>query len=157
MLSLDWHGLGVRMKAFVRRPPPLVFVFVLLVLFELEESVQPVPTIRLLEDAICNQEYRDRHILGGVEEPMCKTPPIQAKLARIRGLSSFFDSLPGMLPAIFTTFPQCSPKSKQRLYPAHSLVILPTGEGVVWRLRLLSLAHSAQWGGYILSVSAPGS
>ncbi|KAH8679485.1 major facilitator superfamily domain-containing protein [Ilyonectria robusta] len=52
------------------------------------------PTIRLLESAICHQHYRHDEPVGDIDESMCKLVPIQAKLARVRGLMSFFDALP---------------------------------------------------------------
>jgi len=85
-----------RMTTFVKNPPKLIYVFFLIVFLELEESVQRAPTIRLLENAICLQHNRDRVFDHGIDEALCKTVPIQAKLARIRGMMSFFDALPGM-------------------------------------------------------------
>lgn len=79
--------------------PPTTFVFLLVVLLELEESVQRAPTIRLLEHAICQKHYQDE--LHGaddsIDESMCKLDPIQVRLAYVRGMLSFFDSLPSEL------------------------------------------------------------
>jgi hypothetical protein len=78
--------------------PGLVYVFLLIVFLELEESAQRAPTIRLLENAICLQYYRDHSaagVVGDVDESMCKTPSIQSKLARTRGVLSLVDAVPG--------------------------------------------------------------
>ncbi|KAL4919578.1 hypothetical protein BDW62DRAFT_37376 [Aspergillus aurantiobrunneus] len=75
-------------------PPTLLFIFWVVTLLELEESVQRAPTIRLLENAICQQYYRDKQFDGPIDELMCKENFVQVKLAHIRGLLSFLDSLP---------------------------------------------------------------
>ena len=100
------NELLARVHSFIKHPPPLVFVFVLVVLLELEESVQRVPTIRLLENAICQKHYQDEHLPGPINESMCKTEHIQVRLAHIRGLLSFFDSLPS---EELSTNRRCSP------------------------------------------------
>ncbi len=83
-----------RAQALVMRPPTVVFVFLLAILLELEESVQRAPTIRLLENAICQKHYKDALYIGPIDESMCKNGPIQVRLAHIRGFLSFFDSIP---------------------------------------------------------------
>ncbi|OJD10911.1 hypothetical protein AJ78_08199 [Emergomyces pasteurianus Ep9510] len=83
-----------RVQQFIQQPPTIVFVYLLAVFLELEESVQKAPTIRLLENAICNKHYHNELPPGQVDESMCKIEPIQVRLAHIRGLLSFFDSLP---------------------------------------------------------------
>lgn len=94
-VSATLKQLAARAAAFLDDPPRLTYVFLLIVFLELEESVQRVPTIRLLESAICHQHYRHVELAGDIDESMCKLVPIQAKLARVRGLMSFFDALPG--------------------------------------------------------------
>jgi hypothetical protein len=79
---------------FIRRLPPMVFVYSLVILLELEESVQRVPTICLLENTICQRLHRSTYTTTLVDEKMCKENPVQVQLAYYRGLLSFFDSLP---------------------------------------------------------------
>ncbi|CRL22149.1 Siderophore transporter, RhtX/FptX family [Penicillium camemberti] len=73
------------------------FIFCLVILLELEESVQRVPTIRLLENAICQRLHRSTDPTSPIDEKMCKGNPVQVQLAYYRGLLSFFDSLPLIL------------------------------------------------------------
>ncbi|EUC45994.1 hypothetical protein COCMIDRAFT_4839 [Bipolaris oryzae ATCC 44560] len=88
------HRFNARIKQWTAHPPTLIFVFLLIIFLELEESVQRAPTIRLLENAVCSQYYRDELDVGDIEESMCKTPAIQSKLAHIRGFLSLFDAIP---------------------------------------------------------------
>ncbi|CAG8290601.1 unnamed protein product, partial [Penicillium salamii] len=87
--------------AFIRRLPPLMFIFSLVILLELEESVQRVPTIRLLENAICQRLHQSLDPTTPLDEKMCKGNSVQVQLAYYRGLLSFFDSLPCSLWDIF--------------------------------------------------------
>ena len=71
-------------------PVPMMFYLILLmVLLELEESMQSVPTVRLYESAVCQQYYKDK-----VSEDKCKASSIQQTLAHVRGWQGFFDALP---------------------------------------------------------------
>lgn len=88
--------LHIRLDDMIAHPPQIIYVFLLIVFLELEESVQRAPTIRLLESAICSQYYHDTSAIGDIKESMCKTPPIQSKLAHTRGALSLFDALPGL-------------------------------------------------------------
>ncbi|KAF2261848.1 MFS general substrate transporter [Lojkania enalia] len=91
------RGLRARLYNAAANPPKLLYVFFLIVFLELEESVQRAPTIRILENAVCQQHYRTHPISHGIEESMCKTAQIQSKLAHVRGILSFFDALPVIL------------------------------------------------------------
>ncbi|OCK91093.1 uncharacterized protein K441DRAFT_576376 [Cenococcum geophilum 1.58] len=117
-----------RVHSFIKRPPSLVFVFVLVVLLELEESVQKVPTIRLLENAICQKHYQDETLSGPINESMCKTEFIQVRLAHIRGLLSFFDSLPIIL--LGSSFGSNADRNGRRF--AFSLAILGIICAMIW-------------------------
>jgi hypothetical protein len=89
--------LNARARDLISNPPKLIYVFFLIVFLELEESVQKAPTIRLLENAICSQYYHHEPNIGDIKESMCKTPPIQSRLAHVRGALSLFDAVPGNL------------------------------------------------------------
>lgn len=82
-------------SGLIPRPPKLIYVFLLIVFLELEESMQKAPTIRLLENAICSQYYYYEPNIGEIKESMCKTSLIQSRLAHIRGALSLFDAVPG--------------------------------------------------------------
>lgn len=86
------------MKFFVMRIPATFFLFSLVIFLEFEESLQRAPTIRLLENAICQRHYqrfRDDSLTQPVEEGDCKIRPIQERLAFLRGMMSLFDGVPG--------------------------------------------------------------
>ncbi|KAL3479806.1 major facilitator superfamily domain-containing protein [Aspergillus californicus] len=109
-----------RCWAFVRHPPTILFIFCLITLLELEESVQRAPTIRLLENAICQRYYRDAQVDGPIDEFMCKDDLIQVKLAHIRGLLSLFDSLPLLI--FGSAFGRIADRRGRR--PAFALAVL---------------------------------
>nr|POE93274.1 hypothetical protein CFP56_19286 [Quercus suber] len=71
------------------RVPMMFYLLLLMVLLELEESMQSVPTVGLYESAVCQQYYRD-----SVSEDKCKTREIQQNLAHVRGWQGFFDAIP---------------------------------------------------------------
>ncbi|RDW85282.1 hypothetical protein BP6252_02872 [Coleophoma cylindrospora] len=117
-----------RSKALISAPPTVVFVFILAVLLELEESLQRAPTIRLLENAICRQYYEHEHSSALPDEGMCKTEPIQIKLAHVRGLMSLFDSLPVII--FGSAFGANADKNGRRL--AFSLAVLGSICAMIW-------------------------
>jgi hypothetical protein len=86
-------------RSVFQRIPMLLYLLLLNVLLEIEEVVQMAPTIRLLENAICNKHYASGGTRGIIDEKLCKINEIQERLARIRGFLSFFDAIPGQLPA----------------------------------------------------------
>ncbi|KAL4821136.1 major facilitator superfamily domain-containing protein [Aspergillus spinulosporus] len=104
---------------FIKNPPTLLFIFCLVTLLELEESVQRAPTIRLLENAICQRYYRDKQVDGPIDEFMCKEDLIQVKLAHIRGWLSLFDSLPLLI--LGSAFGKIADKRGRR--PAFGLAV----------------------------------
>ncbi|KAL4860966.1 major facilitator superfamily domain-containing protein [Aspergillus spectabilis] len=108
-----------RCWSLIRNPPTLLFIFCLVTLLELEESVQRAPTIRLLENAICQRYYRDKQLDGPIDEFMCKEDFIQVKLAHIRGLLSLFDSLPLLI--LGSAFGKIADKCGRR--PAFALAV----------------------------------
>jgi hypothetical protein len=93
MMLLSYRPMLRSVVGQLKDLPITVFIFGLVILLELEESVQKAPTIRLLENAIC-QKYYQHALVGPIDERMCKEEPIQVRLAHVRGLLSFFDSLP---------------------------------------------------------------
>ncbi|PGH08513.1 hypothetical protein AJ80_07833 [Polytolypa hystricis UAMH7299] len=128
MLSSTFHSVRGRALRFIQHPPTIVFVYVLAVLLELEESVQKAPTIRLLENAICNKHYQHDLPSGQIDESMCKIEPIQVRLAHIRGLLSAFDSLPIIL--FGSVFGSNADRNGRRL--AFALAVLGTICAMVW-------------------------
>jgi hypothetical protein len=98
--SLSWRP-NVCTSGLISHPPKLIYVFLLIVFLELEESMQRAPTIRLLENAICSQYYYYEPNTGEIKESMCKTSLIQSRLAHIRGVLSLFDAVPGIVPVGF--------------------------------------------------------
>lgn len=97
-MQLRYDDARRQIRVFFTHPPTVTFIFLLVILLELEESVQRAPTIRLLENAICQRYYRSDGPPGPIDERMCKEEPIQVELAYVRGLLSFFDSLPCKYP-----------------------------------------------------------
>lgn len=89
-----------RKRSVFQRIPMLIYLLLLNVLLEIEEVVQMAPTIRLLENAICNKYYASGATHGIIDEKLCKIDEIQERLAHIRGFLSFFDAIPGQMPAI---------------------------------------------------------
>lgn len=71
------------------RVPMMVYLILLMVLLELEESMQFVPKVRLYESAVCQRYYKDK-----VSEDTCKIREIQQTLAHVLGWQGFFDALP---------------------------------------------------------------
>lgn len=97
------------------------FIFCLVILLELEESVQRVPTIRLLENAICQRLHRSTDPTSPIDEKMCKGNPVQVQLAYYRGLLSFFDSLPCESSVLWDYI---ASKRKRSASPIFNIVIL---------------------------------
>ena len=77
-----------------RRIPPVVFLIILMVLLELEESIQAAPTVRLIESAICQKHYSSVESGLPVDESICKYDIIQRRLAFVRGWQGLFDAIP---------------------------------------------------------------
>ncbi|PGH29195.1 hypothetical protein GX50_08058 [[Emmonsia] crescens] len=122
------HVVRGRVQQFISQPPTIVFVYLLAICLELEESVQKAPTIRLLENAICRKHYQHEFPSGQIDESMCKIEPIQVRLAHIRGLMSFFDSLPIIL--FGTVFGSNADRNGRRL--AFGLAVFGTICAMVW-------------------------
>ncbi|KAG4438250.1 hypothetical protein IFR05_006278 [Cadophora sp. M221] len=124
------RGLLQEMHSLLMHPPTVAFVFSLAVLLELEESVQRAPTIRLLENAICQKHFKAllHGHAGLVDESMCKIKPIQVRLAHIRGFLSFFDSIPIIL--FGSAFGSNADRNGRRL--AFSLAVFGTLCAMVW-------------------------
>jgi hypothetical protein len=82
----------------MRAPPPLLYAFLLIILYELEDNIMFPPTIRLLENAICQQHFAalpSGQIVVPVPESMCKTEAVQSRLAYVRGWLSLLKTAPG--------------------------------------------------------------
>jgi len=83
----------------MRAPPPLIYGFLLIVLYELEDNIMFPPTVRLLENAICQQHFaalQSSHVIVvPVPEAMCKIEAVQSRLAYVRGWLSLFKTAPG--------------------------------------------------------------
>lgn len=94
-MNVKFVNSGKKAITLLKHPPSLAILFLLVILLELEESVQRAPTIRILEDAICRKHYRSEGHIQPIEEHMCKISAVQERLAHVRGLLSFFDGLPG--------------------------------------------------------------
>jgi hypothetical protein len=74
----------------MRPPPPLLYAFFLIILYELEDNIMFPPTVRLLENAICQQHFAalppsGHDVVVPVLEAMCKIEAVQARLAYVRG------------------------------------------------------------------------
>jgi hypothetical protein len=85
----------------MRAPSPLLYTFFLIILYELEDNIMFPPTVRLLENAICQQHFAallpSGHVVVVVPVPeaMCKTEAVQSRLAYVRGWLSLFKTAPG--------------------------------------------------------------
>lgn len=74
---------------------PLIYVFCLIIFYEVEENIVMPAIVRMLEDSICQRYFYDRQGDGDISESMCKIEPIQQKLAFIRGYYGLFKNIPG--------------------------------------------------------------
>ncbi|KAK4168770.1 major facilitator superfamily domain-containing protein [Cladorrhinum sp. PSN259] len=98
------------------RPTVILLAFIILFLIELAIGMVAAPTNAIMESIICRQMHPDelllpshsgtvvggiiRHFAGGVflvDNPICKSPDVQGKLAMIRAWGYTFDCLPGIL------------------------------------------------------------
>lgn len=84
----------------VRRPYKhllaVIYITLIIVLFEMEEVIQSPATIRLLENAICQKHYAAINSnIAPIEERVCKVASVQQKLAVIRAWYSFCSNIPG--------------------------------------------------------------
>ena len=86
------------LNEFMFNNPILLATFCIQFLNYFAKHMVEVPTLRLIEQAICNHYYASR---GDVRERYCKVPDIQTELAAITGLKITFDALPGLLTALF--------------------------------------------------------
>ena len=77
-----------------RRIQPVVFLIILMVFLELEESIQAAPTVRLIESAICQKHYSSVEPGLLVDESRCKDDIVQRRLAFVRGWQGLFDAIP---------------------------------------------------------------
>ena len=78
------------------RLAPLFFADSLIVLYELAENIYIPTTLRLLENAVCQQHYANLESgRSPVPEELCKIDQVQAKLAYIRGLDALLKTFPG--------------------------------------------------------------
>lgn len=75
---------------------PLLLAYCLIALFELEETISFAPSIKLLENAVCQKHYAALEPnQGPVSEAFCKTGQIQSQLAYVRGGYSVCKTVPG--------------------------------------------------------------
>ena len=75
---------------------PLLLAYCLIALFELEETISFAPSIKLLENAVCQKHYaalEPKQV--PVNEAFCKTGHIQSQLAYVRGGYGVCKTLPG--------------------------------------------------------------
>jgi hypothetical protein len=82
----------------MRAPPPLLYAFLLIILYQLEDNIMFPPTIRLLENAICQRHFAalpSGQTVVPVPESMCKTEAVQSRLAYVRGWLSLLKTAPG--------------------------------------------------------------
>jgi hypothetical protein len=79
----------------IRKMPPLAYIFLLIVLYEIEEAIQSPATIRILENAICQRLLTSGDGSAPIDESMCKTSAVQQRLAFVRGWYSFWTTIPG--------------------------------------------------------------
>lgn len=96
----------INAKLFLVNNPILSCTFLLQFSFYLAKHMVEVPTVRLFEEAVCNQYYSRHQVsnastLSGVGEEHCKLAAVQQELATITGLKFTFDALPGLLTAMY--------------------------------------------------------
>lgn len=89
----SWHKDGLT----------VLCIFLLQLFVSFAKHIIEVPTVRLLEIAICNKYYRTHSVPNTplpatreVQEELCKIPPVQNNLAFLTGWKFAFDALPGM-------------------------------------------------------------
>ena len=78
------------------KPAPLRLAYCLIALFELQETISFAPSIKLLENAVCQKHYaalEPKQV--PVNEAFCKTGQIQAQLAYVRGGYGVCKTVPG--------------------------------------------------------------
>ena len=75
---------------------PVCLVYCLIALFEVEENIFFAPSIKLMENAVCQKHFAvlDPNQVP-VNEAYCKTSKIQSQLAYIRGGYGVFKTAPG--------------------------------------------------------------
>ena len=78
-------------------------VFLLQLLVSFAKQVIEVPTVAILEGAICTRYYRSHNISQSpFNQSMCSNiPQVQDQLSHLTGWKFFFDNLPGLLTAIY--------------------------------------------------------
>ena len=91
---------------FLSNNPILLYTFCIQFLNYLAKHVIEVPTIKLIEQALCNRYWASQGQTPPssgweIAERFCKTPEIQKELAAITGLKFTFDALPALLTALF--------------------------------------------------------
>lgn len=75
----------------------VILCLAIVLLISLGAGVLTPPLNALLEDIICRQYHPEVAVGPGVlsNDPMCKYPDVQGRLAIIRGWATTFDCIPG--------------------------------------------------------------
>lgn len=80
---------------------PLCILYILYCLFRFAQLLTEVPTVRMIEHAVCHQQL-DRmgldmaSLVPGLDEKACKVANVQEQVARIVGWRLSFDAVPGV-------------------------------------------------------------
>ena len=74
---------------------PFFVLYSLYLLFRFAQFLLEVPTVRMIEYAVCHQRLNGVALFG-LDEAACKASNIQEEVARIVGWKLSFDAIPGM-------------------------------------------------------------
>lgn len=79
----------------------LLAIYILYLLFRFAHFLLEVPTVRMIENALCHQHVESSSVpsvpaAAAFDESMCKGAAVQDKLANILGWKLSLDALPGI-------------------------------------------------------------
>ena len=105
----------------VMRNAPLWILYVQYLLFRFAHFLLEVPTVRMIENAVCHQQLDHVRLelfskLTEPDEMVCKTALVQDQVARIVGWKMAFDAVPGASPFHLLSNPLSVATGLQRLH-----------------------------------------
>lgn len=79
---------------------PLMIPYIPYTLFRFAQFLLEVPTVRMIEYAVCHQQLdyvglRAASMLPELDETVCKLAAVQEQVARLVGWKMSFDAVPG--------------------------------------------------------------
>lgn len=110
--------------------PVVIGAFSMLFMIELAIGISTPAWNALLEQGICAEAYPEiaRFLAAGDENPLCKDPAVQGKLALYRGWGYTFDCIPTILLAL----PYGSLSDRWGRKPVAILAVVGLALGMIW-------------------------